>query len=272
MIINALKLRSFAVVLSLAAPFAIAEESSTGLTPNAAAELLFQIENLQLEVSKLRGLVEEQSHELSKMKRNQLDRYIDLDKRVSTLMTRPEPASTVVLNESIDPTDSNTSDVPVINVADAAKAENTYITVPKSKTSVVNVAPVITEAPTPKIREEYRVAYELIRQKQFKEADVAFTEFVKKYPRNELTGNAYYWLGELKLVLGDQENALVYFDKVSLNFAGHSKEADAIYKMGIVQDQLNNKDKAKGYLQQVISRFPTTNTAKLASSYLSNMK
>ena len=255
MIFHVMKLRSFAMVLSLTTPFVMAEEAKVnGLPTTAAVELLYQIETLQAEVKTLRGLLEEQSHELQKMKRSQKDRYIDLDKRLSILMSQPaSPAvAAKVLPPTVTPDASSIVSAPVTNQA--------------------ATAPVVIKAATAEIQESYRSSYELIRQKKFTEADAAFTAFVNKYPNNELTGNAYYWLGELKLVLGDQQSALTNFKLVAQRFPGHSKESDALYKIGIVYDQLDNKEEAKKYLNQVVIRFPESNTAKLATSYLTNMK
>ncbi|MBU2236730.1 MAG: tol-pal system protein YbgF, partial [Gammaproteobacteria bacterium] len=85
MISKVVRIRSFAMALCLTAPFALAESqmASGGLSPNAAADLLFQLETLQQEVQSLRGQLEDQGHELKLMKESQRDRYIDLDKRIS---------------------------------------------------------------------------------------------------------------------------------------------------------------------------------------------
>lgn len=254
MMIDASKLRSYAMVLSLTASSALVQGANNSLTPAAAADLLFQLESLQVEVAQLRGKVEEQSHELAKMKRNQLDRYIDLDKRLSLLLSRPA-ASTTTTSPSVS---QSPISAPAVNVISAA--------------SPIVSAPIQVEKPSVEVQAAYRAAYELVRSKDYDAADKAFTAFVVKYPRNELTGNAYYWLGELKLVLNDKAQALKNFEIVSTRFAGHTKEADALYKSGIVYDQLNQKSKARALLSSVIDRFPETNTAKLAAGYLSNIK
>jgi tol-pal system protein YbgF len=250
MMIDASKLRSYAMVLSLTASSALVHGADNGLTPAAAAELLYQLESLQMEVSQLRGKIEEQSHELNKMKRNQLDRYIDLDKRLTTLLNKPAAAPVVASPLS----------VPAVSAS------------PSTAGSSIVSAPIQVEKPTAEVQAAYRSAYDLVRNKSYVVADQAFTDFVVKYPRNELTGNAYYWLGELKLVQNDKAQALKNFEIVSTRFSGHTKEADALYKSGIVYDQLNQKEKARALLSQVIDGFPETNTAKLAAGYLSNIK
>jgi len=56
------------------------------------------------------------------------------------------------------------------------------------------------------------------------------------------------------------------------NFPGHSKEQDALYKMGTVSDQIGDTEKARFYLQDVIKRFPDSKAAQLAAGYLSKIK
>src|SRR5690554_2338096 len=57
--------------------------ASAGLS--AEGQLLLQLDQMQQEVSMLRGLLEEQEYRLKKLEQDQLDRYQDLDRRLSTL-------------------------------------------------------------------------------------------------------------------------------------------------------------------------------------------
>ncbi|WP_233402711.1 tol-pal system protein YbgF [Marinomonas transparens] len=256
--------RSFAVVLCSTAPLVMAADSqqpTTALSPSAAAELLFQLETLQQEVQYLNGKLEEQEHELKQMKARQRDRYIDLDKRISLLMSssvKKEPVAVTAV-PSAKPTAT-----PALTIVKVNKQEPLFSSPP--------IAPISLQPVSPQAQDAYNNAYNFIRQKQYESANSAFTQFVKDFPDNSLTGNGYYWLGELKLVLGEPNEALTSFSTVINKFPGHSKEPDALYKLGIVSDQVGDSAKAKSYLQDVIKRFPEGNTAKLATNYLSNIK
>ena len=46
-------------------------------------ELLYQLQLLQQEVMTLRGQLEEQGHQLRQLKQQSLERYVDLDRRIS---------------------------------------------------------------------------------------------------------------------------------------------------------------------------------------------
>lgn len=258
MVVKNIKVRSFAMALCFTAPFALAE-SSAGLSSSAAADLLFQLETLQQEVQSLRGQLEEQGHELQLMKSSQRDRYIDLDKRISLLMSAssaPSPQTTAVV-QSLPPSQPTIKETaPVVNNA-----------LPTSP-----LAPVVLQPPSASSQQAYNDAYGLIRQRNFDEAEVSLAEFVNVYPDNTLTGNGYYWLGEVKLVQGKAREALTAFSTVIQRFPGHNKEPDSLYKLGTVSDQLGDTGKAKNYLQDVIRRFPDSKAAKLSSGYLSKMK
>ncbi len=258
MIYKDVKIRSFAMALCFTAPFALADiqQVSSGLSPNAAADLLFQLDTLQQEVQSLRGQLEEQGHELRLMKQSQRDRYIDLDKRISLLMSAS-------LSE------------PKYISAPTPKTEQPIIQTPAKKVNALiasPLAPVNLQPPTEQSQQSYNDAYNLIRQRKFDEAEIAFTKFVNNFPNNSLTGNGYYWLGEVKLVQGKSREAIEAFSTVLQNFPGHGKEQDSLYKLGTVSDQLGDTVKAKSYLQDVIRRFPDSKAAKLSAGYLSKIK
>ncbi|SHF20106.1 tol-pal system protein YbgF [Marinomonas polaris] len=262
MISKVVRIRSFAMALCLTAPFALAESqmASGGLSPNAAADLLFQLETLQQEVQSLRGQLEDQGHELKLMKESQRDRYIDLDKRISLLMSA----------SASEPKYSSAPEPRVEQPATQASVQK--INNSTNSLAASPLAPISLQPPTAQAQQAYNDAYNLIRQRNFDEAETAFSEFVKDYPNNSLTGNGYYWLGEVKLVQGKSREAIEAFSTVIQNFPGHNKEQDSLYKLGTVSDQLGDTTKAKSYLQDVIRRFPDSKAAKLAAGYLSKIK
>ncbi|SBS34057.1 Outer membrane protein assembly factor BamD [Marinomonas spartinae] len=284
MIVNSFTFRSFAVVLLLAAPLAMAEgQNQTNLSVSAATQLLTQLDQLQSQVRTLTGKLEDQQHQIDQMKSQQRDRYVDLDQRVSMLMAKlaqqqapaapaatpgsvptAAPSAMPAATPSNAPSTSKTDNEPT-NISDMGAQAN------GASASDVKLAPIALKPVTPEARQAYNNAYQLIRERQFETAEVSFTEFVKDFPDNQLTGNGHYWLGELKLVLGKPKEAINQFNIVIKKFPGHNKVPDALYKLGIVNDQLGNTDKSKSYLQEVIRRFPDSKAAKLSKSYLTKL-
>lgn len=254
-------LRSIAMALCFTAPLAFAE-SGSALSASAAADLLYQIENLQLEVQSLRGTVEQQQHELSKMKASQRDRYIDLDRRISSLMKtmqdKPAPIPVVTVDTS-----QASSEEPVA----PALVEQQVVE------PVAEVAkPAVIEPANAETLAEYKAAYSLVRNNENAKAELAFVDFIAKYPNSELSGNSFYWLGLLKLNSGDPLSAIEQFKAVITQFPGHDKETDTLYRLGFSYLKVEDKVSARRYLVDVIERFPSSKAAKLAKNLLSNIK
>jgi tol-pal system protein YbgF len=84
-----------------AQPFSVQTPSVsvTNESPSLQVELLGMVEAMQQEIAELRGTVEEQSHKIEMLQRQQQQRYLDLDKRMSELMQNP---ATKAVASSVD--------------------------------------------------------------------------------------------------------------------------------------------------------------------------
>lgn len=204
---------------------------NTAQTTSSPTSLLYQLELLKVEVQELRGLLEEQTHQLNQMREEQRDRYLDLDRRISLLnKTMPDSAAAVERTSAV-PSPTNT-----LSAADEQSA--------------------------------YHSAFELIRNKRYDEAITAFSKFVDDFPNGNFTANAYYWLGEVQVVKANYQEALTAFGTLLERFPQHRKVPDAKYKLGKVYVELGDKAKAKRLLQEVVSRYQGSSAAKLAEAEL----
>lgn len=210
----------------------------------ATSELFYMIQQLQSEVRRLQGEVEVQRHEIDRLKEQARDRYIDLDQRIldlsEKLASQPDPAPAVA--------DSAAS-------SGSAPAAKDY------------------RPPGPEERKAYDRIQDLIHnQKNYDEAISRIYEFLDKYPEGDLTVNAYYWLGEVYLVLPQLEQAKQAFTIVATRFADHRKAPDALYKLGVTHDRLGEKDEARRKMEAVIQNYPASSAADLARKYLESGK
>lgn len=228
-------------------------QSSTPASSQSAAglslegQLMQQLYQLQQEVSMLRGLVEEQEHRIKQMEQDQLDRYQDIDRRLSSLTNGGGQQAAPSTNSS----------------ASAAIDASAPVQPPAGGSSVPAPA---AQGPADPAREKlmYDAAFDLVKQRDFEKAALAFNAFVRRYPGSEYAGNAQYWLGEVYLAQSDLQSAGTAFAKVPANFPGHRKEADALYKLADVERRLGNADKARQLYQEVLSKHPNTSAAQLA--------
>lgn len=205
----------------------------------ANAELFFMIEQLQGEVRRLQGELEEQRNQLNRLSNQSRERYIDLDQRL-------------------------------LEVSERAQSTPKAAT-PATSEVGSGVKPVVREyrQPTDKEKQAYQKIQALIHQdKDYDAAIDGLYTFISDYPEGDLTVNAYYWLGEVYLVKPQLEQAKQAFTIVATRFSDHRKAADAVYKLGITYDRLNETAEAVKRMQVVVSDYSGTKAASLAEQYL----
>lgn len=211
---------------------------------SAQGELFMQLQQLQSEVSQLRGMLEEQQNEIQRLKQESLDRYQDIDSRLASGAAAAPGAAT-----------GNSASAPVVPAAGEVAQQ-----------------PVSNEPADPeKEKLYYDAAFEQIKNKDFATASQAFNAFLRKYPNSRYAGNAQYWLGEVSLATGDLQGAGQAFAKVSQSYPQHAKVPDSLYKLADVERRLGNNDKAKGILREVISQYPGSSAAQLAQRDLQKL-
>ena len=197
--------------------------------------LFRQMQIMQQEIQELRGVVEEQDHQIKRLQRDQKQQYLDLDRRVVALSSgKPAPAPAAA------PTDSPTSGPrPGGNVSE---------------------------------RDAYRLAFDGMRAQQFDESLSAFQGLIENYPNGQYTPNAFYWMGEIFLV-GKQnpELARQSFMQVVNLYPDHQKAPDAMYKLGVVYNSLGDDTSAKRFLDQVQREHPNSSAAGLARKFAAEL-
>lgn len=225
---------------------------SGAAAPVSAQGMLFnQLQQMQEEIAQLRGMLEEQQNEIQRLKQEGLERYQDLDKRLSG-----GAAGAAV--------DQNSSAAGAINASGTPT--------PPAPAGQAPAAPASNEPADPaKEKLFYEAAFDLIKVKDFDKANQAFSAFLRKYPNSQYAGNAQYWLGEVNLAQGNLQGAGQAFARVSQSYPSHAKVPDSLFKLADVEQRLGNADKAKGILQQVIAQYPGSSAAQLAQRDLQRL-
>jgi tol-pal system protein YbgF len=105
-------------------------------------------------------------------------------------------------------------------------------------------------------RADYDSAYAYILQKQYERAEMGFRQFLQSHPRDKLTPDATFWLGESYLQRGRHREAAEQFLKVSTEYTGSVKAPDAMLRLGITLNALGAKDQACATFAQLGRKFP----------------
>lgn len=103
----------------------------------------------------------------------------------------------------------------------------------------------------------YETAYGYLLQRDYGAAEVAFDDFLKKFPTDSLAGNAQYWLGESHFVRGQYKAAAGAFLKGYQSYAQGAKAPDSLLKLAMSLDRLGQKDAACSSFSELNTKFPS---------------
>ncbi|MDG0968440.1 MAG: tetratricopeptide repeat protein [Porticoccaceae bacterium] len=194
--------------------------------------------DLREEVRALRGMVEKLGYELQQVKQQQLDDYLDIDRRLG--------ASTAG-----DLITASTNDDPNQNSA-GLLAQNSEIT----SSIDTNGRPEQTgrDFYEAEVKDDYSAASnKLLKDRDIEGAAEALKLHLDSYPESPFAANAHYWLGEIYLLSGDTELARQSFTMIIEQYPDHSKGADSKFKLGKIYFQLGQRGLAREYLEAAAS-------------------
>lgn len=293
-----------------AQPFTPGQTSSGG-QPGAASSndalvmLLDQFREMRSELETLRGLVEEQAYDLRNLQRESLDRYTDLDSRLSALSSATPPTSAVPMStaplaqsaspaaiggaatNSPTPTTSFQSTPPATaSSSTPLQASGTTLQAPASTPMSMPTEPTVSPSVAsntlntqstlqPTVlseQQQYQMALDsLLQEEQYQRAVNEFDQYLRLYPNGRFVTNAYYWKGQAYVNLSMLNEARQAFETIVTQYPDGRKVDDAMYSLGTVYDKLGDTARAQQLLRQVQSRYPNTSAANLADIYLRAM-
>ena len=228
------------------------------------ADVVLEVQTLQQQIAELKGVIEEQAYQINSLKEKQKLLYVDMDSRLSDLEVNNS------LNTSSNPTISND-----LSSVDNQDSQNTADTTTQPLTVEVDEGyndgvstQAIDEPALSSDQDDYDIAFAHLRAGRFLESARAFENFIQKYPNNDLTDNAYYWLGESYYVKRQYPQALAAFQTLTESFPTSAKAADSLLKIGYSYYEMDDFVKAEENLQKVIDNYPNSSLARLAKNRL----
>ena len=223
---------SSACVLSQAP--VISAAASPASPADNSLQLLVELQSVREELSSLRGTIEELQYRIARLEKNQKQNYANLDGRVSALYSGKLASSALT---------STTS------TADADPV------VPVSSSSSTNAA--ISS-------QLYREGFDALRQGDRDKAIASLQTLVNNHPNAAEVADARYWLGETYWLANQKEKSRQVFVQLLENTPDYRKAGDAMYRLGIIYDQLGDFNRAFDYMNQVVSSGSNQATAAQA--------
>ena len=115
-------------------------------------------------------------------------------------------------------------------------------------------APTFTP-PTP-ASTEYQQAYSHLLGQNFDAAEAAFSDFLKRHPKDKLAGNAKYWLGETQYARRKYRKAADAFLRSYTDHPGGDKAGESLLKLGMSLRQIGQRQAACATFAELKKRFP----------------
>ena len=111
----------------------------------------------------------------------------------------------------------------------------------------------------------YRTSLDAFNQGRYADAKAGLQKFVASGPADDYLDNAYFWLGECAYGEGRYDDALGLFQKVVSEYADGNKVPDALLKVALSYERLQQLDRTKEVLAQLAATYPSTDAARRAT-------
>lgn len=232
------------------------------VTGEGAAQLQVRLTQMEEELRAMRGQIEtaqftagESKRELQKLKDEFSYRLQALEQAQSAAaIGAPDPAAAAATDGAADP---------------AAEAPASY-----SPTGSAADETATTGADFPDANAAYNAAFKQLNAKDYSAAARSFDAFVKQYPNDPLTSNAYYWLGESYYARGDYTRAVEGFRKGFESNTSGQKAPDNLLKLALSLDKIKRHSEACIVLGQLVNKYGASapRTASKAQEERSRMQ
>lgn len=159
--------------------------------------------------------------------------------RVSSLESRPKEPLKEEADASVKAPDHTKSEPPVQN-------EKAVEPSPDSKTRA------------------YDAAYQLFKEKKFKESRENFEAFIREYQKNDLTDNAQFWIAESYYGEKDFESAILSYETLLKKYPDSEKAASGMMKQGFAFVEIGDGKTGKIILNKLLEKYANTKEAETA--------
>jgi tol-pal system protein YbgF len=116
--------------------------------------------------------------------------------------------------------------------------------------------------------EIYKQAYTYLTSAQYPLAQKWLETFLQRHKEHALADNAYYWLGEVYLVQGKSEDAIIAFKDGLTAFPEGRKAPGNLLKMGTAFEKLGQAHHARSAWRKLLKDYPGTPEAAKAREAL----
>ena len=123
----------------------------------------------------------------------------------------------------------------------------------------------------PPVGELYKTALADYMSAKYSLAVTEFNDVIRSYPDDTLSGNAYYYLGEMEYRAGHYTEAIKNYDHVILQFPANPKVPTSRLHKASALLALKDREGGIAEMRALIQRFPNSPEAAQARTKLSGL-
>jgi tol-pal system protein YbgF len=235
------------------------------------------LEEVRREIEKVRGEVEEMRYRLDGVSREQNttrssqmqaleERMAMVERQLSAAREATRPPIPVLPTAPIAPSlPPPTSSAP-LDPSLAAVAPPASPLPPAILSLPVEDEMALAKEPID-VQDEYRLAWQALRDQQYDRAIQQFRTFQRKNPASEMSDDAQYWIGESYFSRRDYNRAILELNDV-LKYRKGDKVPAALLRQAEAFEEIGDKSDARLILQKLVSDYPNSKQARDAKEKL----
>ncbi|HYQ48709.1 MAG TPA: tol-pal system protein YbgF, partial [Thermodesulfovibrionales bacterium] len=127
------------------------------------------------------------------------------------------------------------------------------------------------EPPADNMTAAYDAAYQLFKDKKYKESRTKFEAFLKEYPKSERADNAQFWIAESYYADKDFESAILSYETLLKKYPNSSKASGGMLKQGYAFIEIGDLKTGRIILHKLTEKYAGSKEAELAKKKITEL-
>ena len=124
----------------------------------------------------------------------------------------------------------------------------------------------------PSEKRDYDAAMTVFRKGDFGPSQLAFVEFLNRYPKTGYRQSALFWLGNAQYATRDYKDAVASFRALVALADDHSRIPEAVLAIANCQLELKDSKAARKTLEDLLAHYPGTEAAQAGKDRLARLR
>ena len=121
-------------------------------------------------------------------------------------------------------------------------------------------------------KRDFEAALAIFRKGDFAPAQVAFVDFIRRYPSSGYVPSALFWLGNAQYATRDYKEAVVNFKQLITQAPEHARAPEAALAIANCQIELKDTRSARKSLEDLIKVYPQSEASAAGKDRLARLR